>query len=33
VTTFSIRAVVVCLLTLAPVSVADRLRSLRDLFS
>jgi hypothetical protein len=32
-TAFSIRAVIVCLLTLAPVSIADRLRLLRDLFS
>jgi len=33
VTAFSIRAVVVCLPTLAPVSIADRLRSLRGRFS
>jgi len=32
-TAFSIRAVVVCLPTPAPISIADRLQSLRDLFS
>jgi hypothetical protein len=33
VTAFSIRAVIVYLLTPAPISIADRLRLLRDLFS
>jgi len=32
-TAFGIRVVVVCLPTLAPIGVADRFRSLRDLFS
>ena len=32
-TAFGVRVVVVCLPTPAPVGVADRLRSLRDLFS
>jgi hypothetical protein len=32
-TAFSVRAVMVYLPTLAPISIADRLRLLRDLFS
>jgi len=32
-TTFGVRAVMVYLLTLAPVGIADRLRLLQDLFS